>query len=213
MLSSSIAIRFALTAASLAATQQATSLSDRFPADKNPQYFPSGVFADGADDGDFRARWYAKHLRAMKEPVFSAPPMGTEPEVYRFLWLRTFHHPIAVRIASHEDGKADAIATMADGLGGYAPGKILSQASLVVDAAQVARVHDMVRATDFWSSPTELPRPGHQFDGAEWILEGASNGRYHVVDRWSPRDRAFRDLALYLVFDIAKFHIARDEIY
>ena len=33
----------------------------------------------------------------------------------------------------------------------------------------------------------------------EWILEGVSEGRYHAVDRWTPRDGDFREACIYLL--------------
>jgi hypothetical protein len=61
---------------------------------------------------------------------------------------------------------------------------------------------------DFWNmTPNELPRG---LDGANWIIEGAKKGKYHIVDRWSPEDGPFREAALYLI-NLSKLKI--DKIY
>jgi hypothetical protein len=36
-------------------------------------------------------------------------------------------------------------------------------------------------------------------DGARWILEDVRDGKYHLVDRWSPDTGTFREAALLLV--------------
>jgi len=51
-----------------------------------------------------------------------------------------------------------------------------------------------VQKSDFWKMPTEerrrfpygpdgRKRVNFHGDGAQWILEGIENGKYHVVDR------------------------------
>ena len=45
--------------------------------------------------------------------------------------------------------------------------------------------------------PTEDSRLGN--DGAQWILEGMKDGRYHVVDRWSPDGGDYRAACLHLL--------------
>ena len=51
--------------------------------------------------------------------------------------------------------------------------------------------------TEFWLMPTE--NPSTMFDGAQWIMEGYREGRYHVVDRQSPDPSAYADAGLYLL--------------
>jgi hypothetical protein len=59
-------------------------------------YFPPGALDPSkADSDNFINGWYSNHLRAMSEPILK-PAQGTR--TYRFTWLRTFHHPVAVRI-------------------------------------------------------------------------------------------------------------------
>jgi hypothetical protein len=36
-------------------------------------------------------------------------------------------------------------------------------------------------------------------DGAQWIMEGYREGRYHVVDRQSPAPSAYADTGLFLL--------------
>ncbi len=36
-------------------------------------------------------------------------------------------------------------------------------------------------------------------DGSQWVLEGVRDGRYHVVDRWSPESGLYRETCLILL--------------
>lgn len=37
---------------------------------------------------------------------------------------------------------------------------------------------------EFWNKPTHVNCQG--VDGAQWILEGYKDGKYHFLNRWSP---------------------------
>lgn len=74
------------------------------PIDKNQGYFPLEIFTDtsiyiGYDT--LHIEWYSKHLRAMKEHLLFNKKQ--DKLTFRFLWLRTFHNPIAIRIEKQSD--------------------------------------------------------------------------------------------------------------
>ena len=48
----------------------------------------------------FVNQWYSKTLFKMEEPVLSS--YKGDKEIYRFTWLRTFHHPVAVRLEKQD---------------------------------------------------------------------------------------------------------------
>ena len=50
----------------------------------------------------------------------------------------------------------------------------------------------------YWTMPT-VEENSVGVDGAQWIVEGVRNGKYHLVDRWSPDTGAFREAALLLL--------------
>src|SRR3954464_6678501 len=87
-------------------------------------FFPGGVLRERTEQFDadqiLRA-WYSKHLRAMSEPSLSCKP--TAAEAYRFLWLRTWGAPIAIRVARNGDD-ATLSAVILDGSGGYEPAAV-----------------------------------------------------------------------------------------
>ena len=63
---------------------------------------------------------------------------------------------------------------------------------------------------NFWKLPSIQEDRG--VDGAQWIIEGARNGTYHIVDRWSPEDGEIRALGLLMLNDLAKMKLAAKEV-
>ena len=141
-------------------------------------YWSPGTF-DEADD-QFVRDWYSTQLCAMGEPHLEAPPQGGVR--VRFLWLRSFHPGVAVRI-EHFRGRTRLVAITLDGAGGYAPGSVAHRAERVLPPDAWMEVEDAIADADFWQLPTADRSFG--LDGAQWIIEIAESDRYHVVERWS----------------------------
>jgi len=96
-----VLFRAALVVAALAVcsgavlTDQGAPVAESCPVSPQLRYFPVGTF--GPLNSDLFVReWYSKHLVAMEEPSLSCGVLE-DTETYRFLWLRTFHNPVAVR--------------------------------------------------------------------------------------------------------------------
>src|SRR5258706_15132529 len=82
------------------------------------QYFPPGVL-------ESKANWYSRYLKALHEPsLWELSLHDPKAEVYRFVWLRSFHHPIAVRLVVRTNGSGWIHSRMTTGQGGYEPGRI-----------------------------------------------------------------------------------------
>src|SRR4030081_3548113 len=81
-------------------------------------YFPDRAFCAPREAG-LCERWYAKHLRAMREPSLWESSKDTSLESYRFLWLRSFHHPVSARLEVAKDGTAQLFVKVLSGQGGY----------------------------------------------------------------------------------------------
>jgi len=183
------------------------------PPDANPQYFPKGIFRDSSDRGnfkDFKARWYSSYLRAMHEPSLSEASKDKTLVAYRFLWLRTFHHPIAIRLTIRPDGTGALTGKVTSGAGGYEAGVMTQNESVEVSRAQVQQFLDLLQKAAFWASQTEGTAGGN--DGARWIMEGLNSGVYHIVDRWSPEKSDYAGLCLYLL-SLSKIKVEAKDIY
>jgi len=160
------------------------------------QYFPPGVLGHDAEQHNFTANWYAKELKALHEPSLWELSRDPTVEAYRFLYVRSFDHPIAVRLVLRASGSGWMHVRMTSGQGGYEPGRIIRWGVSWLTKAKTQSLLEALAAVDFWNLPTlagtDQTPPGPDgrvaigLDGAQWIVEGVKNGQYHIVDRWSP---------------------------
>lgn len=175
-------------------------------------YFPSNALSTIPYWDKFLREWCSKFLKAMSEPNLTDLELKGR-EVYRFLWLRTFHRPIAVRV-ERQDDKCTLLAKELNGAGGYEPGMISKQVSKSIPPKDWKMFLLLLRNIRFW----ELLNKGELLpvDGAFWILEGARSSKYHVVNRYSPQadgtDSAFREVCLYLL-NLAGTEVDPSEVY
>ena len=183
------------------ATERPSAMRACPPSGAADYYFPPDVDV-------FLHTWYSKHLRAMQEPSLSCGARRAE-FAYRFLWLRTFHHPICVRI--EKEGPSTTLhAVELDGSGGYAPGKLLRQIDRTLSPAEQETLMAVLKKTWYWGRPRYMVGGG--LDGAEWILEGAENSQNQIMKEWSPRVSRHRDTCLFFL-ELAGFSIPAGETY
>jgi hypothetical protein len=162
------------------------------PCNASAQFFASTPLAD-------HEGWYGKHLRVLGE----RPLCGSAAEVYRLTWVPSFHPTIVVRVARDSAGYL-LRAKRESGAGGYEPGRLVVDTSIRLVKSDVDALRRLLGAAHFWSLPSK-PAPDGTVgtDGAQWVMEGLVAGRYHVVDRWSPRAEGpharYRQLAEWLL--------------
>jgi hypothetical protein len=145
----------------------------------------------------FRADWFGRQLRAAHELSLSQPPdRRRAPRTsLRFLWLRTWHAPVVVRVDERAPGDLWLTAKQLSGTGGYGPGKInrtLVRALTPDEASGFRRAYKSVAGL----APLEC---GGGADGAEWVLETREAGRYRLVRRWSPTAGPVREVGTVLL--------------
>ena len=174
------------------------------------KYFPDSSLDLRRDH--FKSDWYSAQLSALQEPSLYQMIKAANAESYRFLWLRTFHHPVAVRIDVNPDGTSLLTAKMASGAGGYRPGTISEKHSQMLSKEQTSAFLSQVEASKFWRAPNPI-NDQRGTDGSQWIIEGLKRGRYHVVDRWSPTSGVARQLGFMMAFNLANLKVPKDEIY
>lgn len=182
-------------------------------------YFPLDSPSYGYEIDEFQAAWYSEYLAALDEPsLWKLAQDGPEMQ-YRFLWLRSFHAPVSVRILIRSQRSADLYLKVADGAGGYSPGQLVENRVISLTPTDIGRVMRAITHADFWKMIRDRddcgdPLPAVESsdvdticittDGARWILEGADRGQYHVVSQYSPGDGEFRDLCL-LLLQLARY--------
>lgn len=179
------------------------------PPEPSP-YFPPATFPERVDA--FVAGWYSMHLTVMHEPsLWSAA--RKEHSACRFLSLRTWGPPLAVRIENRPSGP-HLVATRLTGSGGYEPGEIDVQRERDLTAAEWERVELDLSQASFDTTPTEGAMGST--DGAQWVIERAKDSQYRLVERCSPEpggpDAAFRR-ACEVFFDLAGRDLVTGDIY
>lgn len=161
--------------------------------DSLAHFFPAGSLFPGEGSAkldELFSSWYSRVLTTMAEPSLSCGRVDIE--TYRFLMIPTWGPPAAVRIAFGVRG-ALLTARLLSGLGGYDVGHLERSAQRVLFWAEREALLRAIERADFWRMRVRDPeRLG--VDGSQWILEGRSASRYHVVDRWSPHSGEFHEL-------------------
>ena len=175
------------------AVQETWNPATPIPLDKDwsfeppERYFPKYLFdPEGSEDTTSSLSYaYGLALAAFREPALFD---SAEPEAYRFLYLRSFHNPVMVRIFRDVSGVSGGWVITSMRTSGYGGGPLFGnieyERTKTLNAAEVSRFMNLMDAAHVWEMPVREARFG--FDGAEWIFEALKNGKYHAVDRWSP---------------------------
>jgi hypothetical protein len=158
------------------------------------KFFPAVALSENAWSSRLRISWYSLHLETMNELPLSA--LINEDESYRFLWLRSFHNPVAIHVW-RAGGRYFMTVKRLNGRGGYDPGTVdLDRTrSLTENDWDAFMMH--LEHSQYWTMPTKEDQMCN--DGAQWMMEGYREGRYHVVGRQCPGDGAYRDACMYLL--------------
>ena len=160
-------------------------------------YFPPRTFTSSA--ANLQVAWYSRDMYQLGEtPLW--PPSADNENTYRFTYLGAFTGPRAVTLTVLPDGGGKIRMSVLD----ESRDRVKSEQTLTVPKD---RVSDFLRRLDgahFWEMATESQHRG--FDGAEWIMEGVQESRYHIAVRWcpdsyehSPEDAAFADAGRFLL--------------
>lgn len=170
------------------------------------QYFPSYLstmkevcgFPDTPAStvlNDLKTEWYSSTLaQAGERPL--AELAAAEPERFhiRLLWLRTFHHPMIVRIEAEASGKAVLEAKLLSGQGGFEVGEVARSLRRELSPAEIRAIRNTLERFSLAAEPAGTCELGT--DGAQWIVELADGGRYAFYDRWTPEKGAVREVGL-----------------
>ena len=144
-------------------------------------YFPIKGKAGSEGLTAFEAEWYGKSLQRMNEPHLRDFTKDASADVYRMMILPTWGNSIVVRVQRH--GELYSLsARRLDGQAGYDPGKLVEKKEVELNADDSKTLGVLLQNLIFFRMPTENDISGN--DGEEWILEGVSQGKYHVVQRW-----------------------------
>jgi hypothetical protein len=148
------------------------------------RYVPGGWASE--EQGEFYEQWFGSQLRAMGEPVLSAPgSLDGFRRRFRMLVLPSFHHAYSVRVDERRDGRVEVRAVRLDGKGGYAPGKILEQESYATDRRAVEPLYRAVERAQLASLAREGPSVSP--DGSLIVCADGVRFVFELVDRSGSR--------------------------
>jgi hypothetical protein len=176
------------------------------------RYFPEKTFGDNPQLDQFVSHWYSRQLKALMEPSLLELSKAPSSESYRFLWLRTFDHPVAIRVDVQPDGSATLTTKITSGAGGYEPGNLIVNTSRTLTKEATQKLIAQINASDLWQLPS-YERDTGGVDGSEWVIEAAVHGKYHLVSQWTPHDGPIYQLGRIFLFDLAHMRVPKDEFY
>lgn len=151
------------------------------PAPHASTFTPQGQEKTAIDS--LLTAWMDDQLARLGEAPLRAA--GPGEEIYRFVWMRTWHHPVVITAEWNARG-GRLVGREFDGYGGYEPGSLLRVVDRPLRAAEWTTLKRALDSARFWTLPLAQPFPERGLDGATWTVEGAAPGRYHRVSRWSP---------------------------
>jgi hypothetical protein len=174
------------------------------PLKTGRRYFPESLGQPSYQCGgecqpvisETESTWYPEFWDAATEPslyLASQRGMGERDLIVRFTWLRTFHHPVFVRI-TRTAGRTHLIATELSGQGGYEPGKVQKRVERELSTAEAGVLNSILRRSPIFDEPSKVCNLG--MDGAQWIFERADQNGYRFINRWSPESGPSRDLGI-----------------
>jgi hypothetical protein len=173
---------FAISSTCAQTSTKRPAIKQTMPPDSEPQYFPVGLFSKYPELSEWEARWYASELRQLREPSLLERKNRRGYSAYRFLLIPSFSPSLVIRLVVNPDGTGTLAAKLRTNSRGEDKNAPREQ-TVTAASEQVNEFFDLLRDADFWALPTAKSERG--FDGQEWLLEGAWDGKYHVVDRWS----------------------------
>lgn len=149
---------------------------------------------------------YTRYLTVLDEPSLWLLSRNQSSEAYRFLWLRTFHQPVVIRVAVNSDGTSRLTMKVTNGTGGYDPGRLVKSEIYALTRATTDLFLKSLEDNRLWQLAS-VDRSLIGADGAAWVIEAVKDGKYHVVDRWSPNDGPIRVIGSVMLYRLAKLKI------
>jgi len=180
-------------------------------------YFPPSVFGEGKW-GVFEARIDGFYLKRLQEPSLLTEAQSTSTEAYRFLWLRTFHNPVAVRMELQSNGSSILTIKVADGHAGFprTVTKLIQNTTRSISREQTDAFRKKVQTEGFWNARSRDIGAPDTTDADGWIFEAVTKGKYHIVTRTIPNTlpetcKTVQNLGLMLAIDLGQLNIPEDE--
>ncbi|MBV9036387.1 MAG: hypothetical protein JO182_18005 [Acidobacteriaceae bacterium] len=153
-------------------------LSSRFALAQ--QFFPTGALSADNKWDRIKADWYSQELTTLHEPsLFRDPIKRLDAEEYRFLWLRSFHAPICVRLIVGNDNGRTLIAKEGSVHGGTEAGKLIKVQTKRLSREQVKSFLDRIDSVQFW----KIHSPNNELNAKVAFQTNGAKRSYQCVVR------------------------------
>jgi hypothetical protein len=143
------------------------------------------------------------YLRKIGEPPVLKSADNPEAHSYRLIWIAVYPKSeiVVLRLEIAKEGAAKLFVKVTS----FDGETIILNKEDRVSIAAVDRFLEFVNRGDFWQLPTRETPERLVKDGTYWYLEGAHQGRYHMVYRRAPElnPGRFTDIGRYLARDLA----------
>jgi hypothetical protein len=172
-------------------------------------YFPIKTTIGGEGITEFESKWYSQSLERMNEPRLPELANDAKADIFRVTILPTWGNSIAVRVQRH--GELYSLsARRLDGQAGFEIGKLVESKDVSLSADDSKTLAELIQNLNFSRMATDEDVRGT--DGDEWIIEGVSQGKYHVAVRWcaSSYDPKKRNLTAFLA--LCKFLVNKSTL-
>ena len=188
------------------------TVTDRSRCSNITEYFPPAgtPWTTGFHFGDEWGESVSQILKMMHEPSLYWCEAGVPDAQYRFIWIRSFNDPIAIRLSVHANGTGTLfIHSLKGWMAGYPP-KPGINSTREITSDQTKHALELFKQIDFMDKRNRFDISST--DGSNWIFEANEGGRYQLVEFRDPTPEAQR-FGLYLMLDLAKLPLTKDEIY
>lgn len=139
--------------------------------------------------------WHEIQLKSLEEDCLPDRKAEVGTVIYRFTWLRSFHHPIVIRIEK-SDNKVNLYWKIGKGLSGYHPQGIEKSGKKRLNMESWKNFEQLLQKADFENLPNV--KKIMMTDGAQWTLEMKDSKEYKIHNtNWPKKD--FKDACLYLL--------------
>lgn len=165
-------------------------------------YFPPNKYFDEEyvkKTNDRLTKYLTTDLTAMQEPSLYELSNNAQARTYRFLWLRSFHRHIGLRLDIEKTGEALLIVKALDNRRQNPEdvGKLVENRTIQISREEVKLFLSHLERARFWELVTY--DGSTQLDGSLWIIEGVSEDKYHIVMQLTPTNGEFKESALFLL--------------
>jgi hypothetical protein len=164
----------------------------------DPRLDPKGQPFFAATAGEpfhrYLAPYFGPILRTAGESslLLDGPPSPTQ-KVYRLVWVRARNDrgPKVVRFELDASGPRMRFVRLRSSLP-VDGGAVIENMARKLTASEWEKLDASLSGAAFWSLPTLENLDEMGLDGEDWLVEGLTGGRVHLVHRWSPGSETAR---------------------